>query len=418
MRKEFTPENITVLGKDDVFVFGSNLAGHHAGGAARVALERFGAVMGRGEGLQGQSYAIPTMQGGVETIKPYVDRFIAFAKKNHNKTFYVTRIGCGIAGFTDEQIAPLFEEVVDEYNVRLPKSFVEVIYGNRAKLIKDVLTPWPVKNYGVYELLVDLTLANDDLLKQYGDKSVERRIKLLKSNVADITRRGYLRDFPDRDLAHFLEDNMAAIISRSNEKKVLAEIGKCLGIYHNDPTTASMGRYFTSQCYKLAYLIFRMVEFPKDTPRADSDYASFFYMFFGTITGRWSCGDNSYMYEDMGKCLDFFCDELRYHEDEITENGDFSREKFLNFVSRPYIWSYCSENDGHALHEIQLIQGPFYHTIYEKEYKKVENFLIPVNNFSSPVIDLSKGRLSFPTFMTKELFIKSMLAKSDDETVR
>lgn len=123
----YTPENITSLGPDEVFVFGSNLAGNHAGGAARVARERFGAVMGQGVGMQGQSYAIPTMQGGVETIKPYVDEFIALAREWDQTTFWVTRIGCGIAGFTEEEIAPLFAEALDLYNVRLPKSFADII---------------------------------------------------------------------------------------------------------------------------------------------------------------------------------------------------------------------------------------------------------------------------------------------------
>ncbi len=123
----YTPENITELGPDDIFVFGSNLAGRHLGGAARVAYEKFGAVMGRGVGIQGQSYAIPTMQGGVETIKPYVDDFIRLAREWDQNTFYVTRIGCGIAGFRDEEIAPLFAEAMDLYNVRLPESFVRVI---------------------------------------------------------------------------------------------------------------------------------------------------------------------------------------------------------------------------------------------------------------------------------------------------
>lgn len=124
---KYTPDNITSLGEDDVFVFGSNLAGVHAGGAARYALNHFGAIMGQGVGLQGQSYAIPTMQGGVDTIKPYVDQFIEFARECDQNTFYVTRIGCGIAGFTDEEIAPLFEEALELYNVRLPKSFVDVL---------------------------------------------------------------------------------------------------------------------------------------------------------------------------------------------------------------------------------------------------------------------------------------------------
>ena len=131
MNYKFTPENITSLGRDEVFVFGSNLGGNHAGGAARVARERFGAIMGKGVGMQGQSYAIPTMQGGVDTIRPYVDEFIDLAREWDQNTFYVTRIGCGIAGFTDEEIAPLFDEAYDLYNVRLPKSFADIIRRKR-----------------------------------------------------------------------------------------------------------------------------------------------------------------------------------------------------------------------------------------------------------------------------------------------
>lgn len=129
--KNYTPENITSLGPDDIFVFGSNLQGIHAGGAARVAHEKFGAIMGQGVGIQGQSYAIPTMQGGVDTIRPYVNDFIDLAREWDQNTFYVTRIGCGIAGFTDEEIAPLFDEAYDLYNVRLPKSFADIIERNR-----------------------------------------------------------------------------------------------------------------------------------------------------------------------------------------------------------------------------------------------------------------------------------------------
>lgn len=94
-----TPEWIDDLQENQVFVFGSNLAGMHGGGAARVARLRFGAVMGKGVGMQGRSYAIPTMQGGTETIRPYVNDFIAYAKEHPELTFLVTPIGCGIAGF-------------------------------------------------------------------------------------------------------------------------------------------------------------------------------------------------------------------------------------------------------------------------------------------------------------------------------
>ena len=125
--REYTPEWITQLESNEVFVFGSNLAGCHAGGAARVACQRFGAVWGQGVGLQGQSYAIPTMQGGVETIAPYVDEFIEFAKSHPDMTFLVTPIGCGIAGFTPGELAPLFVRAVDVENVLLPKSFVDVL---------------------------------------------------------------------------------------------------------------------------------------------------------------------------------------------------------------------------------------------------------------------------------------------------
>ena len=122
-----TPEWIDDLQENQVFVFGSNLAGMHGGGAARVARLRFGAVMGKGVGMQGRSYAIPTMQGGTETIRPYVNDFIAYAKEHPELTFLVTPIGCGIAGFEPEDIAPLFEEASNVENIWLPESFWKVL---------------------------------------------------------------------------------------------------------------------------------------------------------------------------------------------------------------------------------------------------------------------------------------------------
>jgi hypothetical protein len=122
-QKRTTPNHIDKLQPGEIFVFGSNLRGMHAGGAARAAYHKFGAVMGQGVGLQGQSYAIPTMQGGVETIKPYVDEFIDFVRQHPELTFLVTRIGCGIAGFRDEEIAPLFAEAHQLSNVVLPPNW-------------------------------------------------------------------------------------------------------------------------------------------------------------------------------------------------------------------------------------------------------------------------------------------------------
>lgn len=120
-------DRIDTLERDEIFVFGSNLAGHHMGGAARAAHMKFGAEWGIGVGLTGQSYAIPTMQGGVETIKPYVNQFIEYAKEHYEKKFLVTRIGCGIAGFKDEEIAPLFKEAVAVSNIYLPREFYNVL---------------------------------------------------------------------------------------------------------------------------------------------------------------------------------------------------------------------------------------------------------------------------------------------------
>jgi hypothetical protein len=90
-------------------------------------LQKFGAIYGQGVGLQGQSYGIPTMQGGVETIAPYVDQFIEFAEAHPEYFFYVTRVGCGIAGFTDREIAPLFKKALNQKNVCLPETFVKLL---------------------------------------------------------------------------------------------------------------------------------------------------------------------------------------------------------------------------------------------------------------------------------------------------
>lgn len=124
---KYTPENIHSLDYNQIFVFGSNLQGMHLGGAARCAVQNFHAVMGQGVGLQGESYAIPTMFDTVEKIRPYVDEFIRFAEEHRYIEFFVTKIGCNIAGFKEGDIAPLFLSALGLKNVILPKSFVEII---------------------------------------------------------------------------------------------------------------------------------------------------------------------------------------------------------------------------------------------------------------------------------------------------
>ena len=127
MENRDTPSFITTLKDGDVFVFGSNKEGMHGGGAARVAYQKFGAKWGEGVGMTGRCYAIPTMDGSLDIIRGYVNDFTEYARSHPELTFLVTRIGCGIAGWTDEQIAPLFRKASKLDNVTLPESFWRII---------------------------------------------------------------------------------------------------------------------------------------------------------------------------------------------------------------------------------------------------------------------------------------------------
>lgn len=131
--KGYTPDYIDRLLPSQIFVFGSNTLGYHTGGASGTARKKFGAVWGQAEGLQGQSYAIPVDFGkGIRKdteVKASVDKFIAFAKENEKLFFFVTRIGCGIGGYRDEEMAQFFKEALEVKNICLPKSFVDALKG-------------------------------------------------------------------------------------------------------------------------------------------------------------------------------------------------------------------------------------------------------------------------------------------------
>lgn len=122
--KRFTPDKVERLSNCEIFVFGSNLEGRHMGGAARFASEMFGAEWGVGDGPTGQCYAIPTMHGGLEDIRPYAQKFIAYAKAHPMNRFLLTRVGCGIAGFKDSDMAQLFEDVLDIPNIAYPRQWL------------------------------------------------------------------------------------------------------------------------------------------------------------------------------------------------------------------------------------------------------------------------------------------------------
>lgn len=130
-----THNNIMVnqLPKDVIFVFGSNEAGIHGAGAAKTALNKFGAVYGQGEGLYGQSYAIPTKDENIKVISyskisQYVENFVKYASEHPDQVFYVTEIGCGLAGLSQDKMGEIFRYYVNKYwvnsNVILPISFV------------------------------------------------------------------------------------------------------------------------------------------------------------------------------------------------------------------------------------------------------------------------------------------------------
>ena len=131
--KGYTPDYIDTLLTGQIFVFGSNALGYHTGGASGTARKKFGAVWGQAEGLQGQSYAIPVDYGKNirkdKEVKEAVDRFVAFAKGHPELFFLVTRVGCGIAGYHDDEMAQFFIDALELKNVSLPKSFVEALNG-------------------------------------------------------------------------------------------------------------------------------------------------------------------------------------------------------------------------------------------------------------------------------------------------
>jgi len=104
-----TPSNISELPDNGVFVFGSNAEGRHGAGAALTAVQRFGAIDGVGEGLQGQSYALPTMEG-IRAFEMAARRFVAFAEAHRELEFYLTKVGCGIAGYREDEVIPFFAD--------------------------------------------------------------------------------------------------------------------------------------------------------------------------------------------------------------------------------------------------------------------------------------------------------------------
>ena len=170
----FTPEHLTTLHPNEVFVFGSNISGSHSGGAAAFAVKNFGARVGVSSGLQGQSYAIPTVGCSLHDIGLYVNEFIDYAIRHPDLTFYVTAIGCGAAGYKVLQISPLFRRALKISNIVLPKLFVDSLNRDQVDIPRYLRT----KIHGQIRTLVDVLI---ELNKEHHFTNAEEAIRELTS---------------------------------------------------------------------------------------------------------------------------------------------------------------------------------------------------------------------------------------------
>lgn len=182
MRNRTSSAMINYLGNYEIFVFGSNESGIHGGGAARLAYDEFGARMGLGFGISGKSFALPTKSWGIKSTLPltviqfYVDRFIEFAKDHPKHTFLVTEVGCGIAGLTPKQVAPLFKKAVRVKNIHLPATFWAVLKPKKKdqlliRALKALKDDFTTRNNGGFGIIKgDRRDFIDFMLKKYKEK--------------------------------------------------------------------------------------------------------------------------------------------------------------------------------------------------------------------------------------------------------
>lgn len=453
VRPDYTPDNIESLRKDEVFVFGSNLAGHHAGGAARAAHMRFGAIMGQGVGLQGQSYAIPTMQGGVDTIKPYVDEFIEFAKKHKELFFYVTRIGCGIAGFRDEQIAPLFSAAICMNNVCLPESFTKHL---KAVEKNDILEA--PQSYRLMQVGQCRTLA--DIIKTLNSKNKYDSMESLMKDFGEVieeykSKRGY--DGTSIELVEgTLQNHKEDLMSKGRFNIELFE--ELLNDSFKAGTLQGIDMIYTRRmCAKILILAKTLNDVCQYKNIEDLRYD-----LLCLATGRMNCGDSSYMsdpYPVIGNFpINWFLSGLSHLWNDVTTNGildnELMEEKMFTIhaeklsakgieavlaedyeaqgpchpevfyptipgsgpvyvkdeTSRRYLKA-CGEGkgprSGHELYEMNVVHNILRREVDKGEYSLVEGRLyIPTKDLHKPIFAEYYGRIHFASFADKKAFIE------------
>lgn len=401
---KYTPDNITSLGEDDVFVFGSNLAGNHVGGAARIAREKFGAIMGQGVGLQGQSYAIPTMQGGVETIRPYVDEFIKFAMTNYKKQFLVTKIGCGIAGFSVEEIAPLFAGAIHLNNVKLPLEFYQVL-ENKDRF-QSYLPNW-LKHYTTYDMTLDLLLTANRMYK-YTTSDKETVIEKLRQLVG-CQGRSYSNSFIEELYKAYLGDSTVPTKDHLHEYiQTIADKVKT-----ENPLDMPYFRHNIHLCYEVAKEMLDVADFSR--PDRVGDWVTpgdFYYTFYSLMTGSWNCGDSSYLDDNLRQAFPVIEKALQDNwESLIDEQGYLSDAKIKTLFANPDFWMEWQRLSEHGLALYRTIETLLHYECLDKNgnyYDSENGFYYPRTDYSLPVFDPQRGRLHFPNFELKKTFIQSL----------
>ena len=450
VRPEYTPDAISSLKADEVFVFGSNLDGRHGGGAARAAVNKFGAIWGQGVGLQGQSYAIPSMQGGVETIKPYVDQFIAFAQEHTELFFYVTRIGCGIAGFIDRDIAPLFREAMSMSNVCLPESFVEENKNTAsAEVPQELLTMM----YGQVRTLIDLLKAlNKQEPIKSRDDARERLTEIIERNVryGDDCAFTALRTI--WCIMHKYEDKGSKVDIEQLEKDMLS--------FHDG------GEYLkTHDIYQILYnySVRKMVKYIQflNEFRRYKDYKLIQKDLRSIPVSNCSSNDPQYYYSFNEDTIDSLWEILRYEWNSVTKNGQLDNDlleevalgRFDNMVKAhglketirlayrempcyPGVQFPKAREEGTAWGPVYLIEGnhiekgcsyfsdwPWSDTSFEMKFargllERDKNYMgvktedlgrlyLPVSDYTLPVYSLQYGKVRFESQEDKIEFIEA-----------
>lgn len=399
MENRYTPENITALADNEVFVFGSNLAGNHAGGAARVARERFGAVMGQGVGLQGRSYAIPTMQGGVETIRPYVEGFITFAKGRPQTKFYVTRIGCGIAGFKDEQIAPLFAQALHLENVFLPESFVNIL--RQGSFAKSYIDNWQ-KHYSSYDMAVDYLLLLNRLYV-YGPQDMAKAMRdheeILGQAMRSSQGNSHLLFIDTHDcFSHGIVNGLKLYLS--NIERIIA---------HSDPSIVPYLRHMYSLTTEVAKEILEIHDWGKPDSATEDSCRYFSYALVCIITGRWNCGDNSYIYDDIRGAYPVFTKAVADNWQDMFVNDRMDERRIVAVFSGPYYWNSWALRAKHSQAIFRCVSPELKKLSYDENGSYLfdnRGIFVPRNNYSLPVFNSYQGRLHFPNFELKKAFIE------------